>query len=176
MAGKWKSSLKLALGLFAVLTINPAIAAPSKAQVESQYRNWIEKDLWPEAKAAGVSRAVFEQAFAGVTINWKLPDLVIPGEKPTTPKEQKQAEFGAPGKYFNARTLGSVTSGGKARLGQNASLLKESSSNMVCRAVLSLRFGAADPALARSRFLIMRLKCLAPKLLWQRARTCSARS
>ncbi|KAI1691828.1 transglycosylase SLT domain-containing protein [Ditylenchus destructor] len=31
---------------------------PSKAQVESQYRNWIEKDLWPEAKAAGV-RALF---------------------------------------------------------------------------------------------------------------------
>lgn len=124
-AGRWKRSFKIALGLFTVLAISPAIAAPSKAQVESQYRNWIEKDLWPEAKAAGVSHPVFEQAFAGVTINWKLPDLVIPGEKPTTPKEQKQAEFGAPGKYFNAKTLGSVTGGGKARLGQNAGLLKK---------------------------------------------------
>nr|WP_318578799.1 lytic murein transglycosylase [Ochrobactrum sp. AN78] len=125
MAGRWTRSLKLALGLFAASAITPSIAAPSKAQIESQYRNWIEKDFWPEAKAAGVSRAIFEQAFAGVTINWKLPDLVIPGEKPTTPKEQKQAEFGAPGKYFNVKTLGSVTSGGKARLGQNASLLKK---------------------------------------------------
>ncbi|MBB4093652.1 lytic murein transglycosylase [Ochrobactrum pecoris] len=123
-AGYGKRSLKIALGLVAGLAISPAIAAPSKAQIESQYRTWLEKDLWPEAKAAGVSRAVFDQAFAGVSINWKLPDLVIPGEKPSTPKEQKQAEFGAPGKYFNAKTIASLTSGGKARYGQYANLLK----------------------------------------------------
>ena len=123
-AGHWKRSLKIGLALLAGLVISPAIAAPSKAQIESQYRNWLEKDLWPEAKAAGVSRAVFDQAFAGVSINWKLPDLVIPGEKPSTPKEQKQAEFGAPGKYFNAKTMASVTNGGQARYGQYASLLK----------------------------------------------------
>lgn len=123
-AAFWKRGLTTALCIAASLCSTSSFAAPSKAQIESQYRNWIEKDLWPEAKAAGVSRPVFEQAFAGVTINWKLPDLVIPGEKPTGPKEQKQAEFGAPGKYFNAKTVGSVTSGGKARLGQNARLLK----------------------------------------------------
>ncbi|CAB4326085.1 MULTISPECIES: lytic murein transglycosylase [unclassified Brucella] len=127
-AGHWKHSLKIVLGLVASLAlslaISPAIAAPSKAQIESQYRHWLETDIWPEAKAAGVSRAAFDQAFAGVSINWKLPDLVIPGEKPSTPKEQKQAEFGAPGKYFNTKTIASVTSGGKARYGQYASLLK----------------------------------------------------
>ncbi|ARY26884.1 lytic murein transglycosylase [Brucella melitensis] len=131
-AGHWKHSLKIVLGLVAGLALSlaispalsPAIAAPSKAQVESQYRHWLETDIWPEAKAAGVSRAAFDQAFAGVSINWKLPDLVIPGEKPSTPKEQKQAEFGAPGKYFNTKTIASVTSGGKARYGQYASLLK----------------------------------------------------
>ncbi|ENQ69947.1 hypothetical protein C962_01738 [Brucella melitensis CNGB 1076] len=125
-AGHWKHSLKIVLGLVAGLALSlaispalsPAIAAPSKAQVESQYRHWLETDIWPEAKAAGVSRAAFDQAFAGVSINWKLPDLVIPGEKPSTPKEQKQAEFGAPGKYFNTKTIASVTSGGKARYGQ----------------------------------------------------------
>ncbi|OEI84676.1 lytic murein transglycosylase [Brucella sp. BO3] len=123
-AGHWKHSLKIVLGLVAGLAISPAIAAPSKAQVESQYRHWLETDIWPEAKAVGVSRAAFDQAFAGVSINWKLPDLVIPGEKPSTPKEQKQAEFGAPGKYFNTKTIASVTSSGKARYGQYASLLK----------------------------------------------------
>ncbi|QTN97995.1 lytic murein transglycosylase [Brucella sp. 458] len=130
--GHWKHSLKIVLGLVAGLALSlaispalsPAIAAPSKAQVESQYRHWLETDIWPEAKAAGVSRAAFDQAFAGVSINWKLPDLVIPGEKPSTPKEQKQAEFGAPGKYFNTKTIASVTGGGKARYGQYASLLK----------------------------------------------------
>ncbi|WP_273791966.1 lytic murein transglycosylase [Brucella anthropi] len=122
-AGNWKLSLKIGLALVASLVISTAIAAPSKAQIETQYRNWLERDLWPEAKAAGVSRAVFDQAFAGISINWKLPDLVIPGEKATTPKEQKQAEFGAPGKYFNAKTMGLVTSGGKERYGQYANLL-----------------------------------------------------
>ena len=123
-AGHWKRCTKLAFALAVTLAVSPAVAAPTKAQVESQYRNWIEKDLWPEAKEAGVSRAVFDQAFAGVSINWKLPDLVIPGETPSTPKAQKQAEFGAPGKYFNARTVSAVTSGGQARYGQYASLLK----------------------------------------------------
>ncbi len=124
MAGYGKRSLTIALGLAFGLVFSSAVAAPSKTQIESQYRNWLEKDIWPEAKAAGVSRTVFDQAFAGVSINWKLPDLVIPGEKPSTSKEQKQAEFGAPGKYFNAKTMGAVTSGGKARYGQYASLLK----------------------------------------------------
>ncbi|MBV2142201.1 lytic murein transglycosylase [Falsochrobactrum sp. TDYN1] len=123
-AGQWKRHLKAAFSLAVILAVPSAAAASSKVQVERQYRNWIESDLWTEAKAAGVSRAVFDQAFAGVSINWKLPDLVIPGEKPTIPKEQKQAEFGAPGRYFNAKTVVAVTSGGKARLGQYAGLLK----------------------------------------------------
>ncbi|MFC4626400.1 lytic murein transglycosylase [Daeguia caeni] len=124
MAGFWPRGLKFALGLAVFLSLTPAHAAPSRAGIKAQYRNWIEKDLWPEARAAGISRNVFDQAFAGVSINWKLPDLVIPGEKPSTPKEQKQAEFGAPGKYFNARTMGAVTSGGRARLNQYGPLLK----------------------------------------------------
>lgn len=120
----WKRFSAIACGLALAVAASSALSAPSKAQIEGQYRNWIEKDLWPEAKAAGVSRAIFEQAFKGVSINWKLPDLAIPGEKPSGPKVQKQAEFGAPGKYFNAKTIGSVTSGGKARFGQYGNLLK----------------------------------------------------
>ncbi|MGU3399337.1 lytic murein transglycosylase [Brucellaceae bacterium D45D] len=120
----WKRFSAIACGLALAVSVSPVLAAPSKAQIERQYRNWIEKDLWPEAKSAGVSRAIFEQAFKGVSINWKLPDLIIPGEKPSGPRTQKQAEFGAPGKYFNAKTIGSVTSGGKARFGQYGNLLK----------------------------------------------------
>src|SRR5690606_26256026 len=124
MAGLWKQYIKLAVAFSVTLVTSTAIAAPPKAQIENQYRKWIEQELWPEAKAEGVSRAVFDQAFKGLTINWKLPDLVIPGEKPATPKAQKQAEFGAPARYFNAKTVGSVSRGGKARLGQYANLLQ----------------------------------------------------
>ena len=54
----------------------------------------------------------FDAAFAGVTPNLELPDLVMPGEKAKTPKKQHQAEFGSPGNYFAEKTIGAVTGGG----------------------------------------------------------------
>ncbi len=59
----------------------PAFAL-DKAAVEKQFHGWIETEIWPQAKASGVSRANFDAAFAGVTLNWDLPDLVPPGSKP----------------------------------------------------------------------------------------------
>ncbi len=117
----WK---RIAVAALAALLPASAVAAPSHAEIEAQYRVWLDKDLWPEAQKAGVPRAVFDRAFAGVTINWKLPDLVVPGEKPSGPQEQKQAEFGAPGKYFNAKTMAMVTDGGRARYRRYGDLLK----------------------------------------------------
>ncbi|WP_236016094.1 lytic murein transglycosylase [Brucella endophytica] len=105
------------------LLINPATAAPSKAETEAQFRAWLVGDLWPEAKARGISRATFDRAFADVKLNWKLPDLVPPGTKPMTPKDQTQAEFGSPGKYFNEKTVNHVVSGGRARAAQHARTL-----------------------------------------------------
>src|SRR5690606_1616535 len=58
------------------------IAAPaSAAKIDDQFRAWLEQDLWPEAKANGVSKKTFDAAFGGVTPNLELPDLVLPGEK-----------------------------------------------------------------------------------------------
>jgi lytic murein transglycosylase len=105
------------------LLINSAAAAPSKAETEAQFRAWLERDLWQEAKANGISRSTFEAAFSNVKLNWKLPDLVPPGTKPATPKEQVQAEFGSPGKYFNEKTMGHVTAGGRTRAAQHARTL-----------------------------------------------------
>lgn len=96
----------------AVAGIVPPVAA---AGITDQFRAWLEQDLWPEAKANGVSKATFDAAFSGVTPNLKLPDLVLPGQKPETPKKQHQAEFGSPGNYFAEKTIGAVTSGGRAR-------------------------------------------------------------
>ena len=100
-----------------------AQAQNNQAATEKAFQNWLVKDLWPEAQAAGVSSGTFNKAFAGVSINWKLPDLVIPGTKPTTPKQQTQAEFGAPANYFNAKTMQQLTQGGQARLKQYGSVL-----------------------------------------------------
>lgn len=92
---------------------------PAFAQsIDAQFRTWLEKDLWPEAKANGVSKKTFDAAFANVSPNLKLPDLVLPGQKAETPKKQLQAEFGSPGNYFAEKTVGAVTAGGRSRAGR----------------------------------------------------------
>src|SRR5688500_4372063 len=98
--------------LLAFISWSPPASA---AKIDDQFRTWLEQDLWPDAQANGVSKATFDAAFAGVKPNLELPDLVMPGEKPKTPKKQLQAEFGSPGNYFAEKTIGAVTAGGRAR-------------------------------------------------------------
>lgn len=101
-----------------------AAALPAAAQaVDAQFRQWLQNDLWPEARGNGISAKTFNAAFAGVSVNLKLPDLVLPGQKPETPKTQHQAEFGAPGNYFAEGTVAGVTSGGRQRAGRLKSAL-----------------------------------------------------
>jgi lytic murein transglycosylase len=119
--------LRYALGAVAgmLLAVDASAGlAASKPEIEAQFQTWLANDLWPEARAKGVSKPTFDQAFTGVTLNFDLPDLVMPGEKPQTPQKQVQSEFGSPGKYFNDKTVNAVTSGGKARAGQYARILK----------------------------------------------------
>jgi lytic murein transglycosylase len=107
----------------AVLLLLISLTPASAAQIDDQFRAWLANDLWPEAKAKGISQTTFDAAFDGVTPNLKLPGLVMPGEKPKVPKAQHQAEFGAPGAYFSEKTMGAVTAGGRARAGKYAATL-----------------------------------------------------
>jgi lytic murein transglycosylase len=118
--------LVLAAAQFAV---RPAAAA----QINDQFRAWLQNDLWPEAKARGISQKTFDAAFAGIKPNLKLPDLVMPGTKPTTPQKQHQAEFGSPGNYF--APLGTVTAGARTRAAENAKTLD----------AIEKRFGVPGP-------------------------------
>jgi len=118
------ASLKSALVLLCLAFAAVALAGPaSAAKIDDQFRSWLQSDLWPEAKAKGISRKTFDAAFDGIRPNLKLPDLVLPGEKPTTPQKQHQAEFGSPGAYFAEKTIGAVVAGGRARATANASTL-----------------------------------------------------
>lgn len=105
--------------LFALILATPA----SAAKIDDQFRAWLGNDLWPEASAKGISRKTFDAAFDGVKPNLKLPDLVKPGEKATTPQKQHQAEFGSPGAYFAETTVRAVTAGGRTREAANARTL-----------------------------------------------------
>lgn len=108
----------VALALFFSLAV-PALTA----SIDQQFRAWLESDLWPAAKANGVSRQTFDAAFDGVSPNLKLPDLVLPGQKPTTPKAQHQAEFRSPAVYFAENTVRGVTAGGRSRAGKHRQTL-----------------------------------------------------
>ncbi len=90
--------------LLLVVLFPPIAQAAGEARLERQFARWLEHEIWPQAQAAGVPRQVFDRALRGVRLNLKLPDLVLPGQKPV-PAEQQQAEFAAPGRYFNERSL-----------------------------------------------------------------------
>jgi membrane-bound lytic murein transglycosylase B len=100
-----------------------ALSPASAAKIDDQFQAWLQTDLWPQARSEGISKKTFDAAFSGIKPNLKLPDLVMPGEKPKTPKKQHQAEFGSPGNYFAEKTIGAVSAGGRARVAANAKTL-----------------------------------------------------
>ena len=116
-------TLILVFGLvMASLAPLPA-TAQDRTRVEAQFQDWLAQTVWPRATAKGVSRATFNAAFDGVRLNWDLPDLVPPGSRAKTPKRQRQAEFGAPAKYFNRGSVNGATATGRKLARQYAQTL-----------------------------------------------------
>lgn len=115
---------------FGTLSIALALSMPfpahavSRADVEKQFRSWVQKDLWPDAAAAGVSKQRFSEALSGVRLNWELPDLVPPGTKPPKERKQSQAEFSSPGSYFSEKRLRDLAASGRTLAAAHASTLK----------------------------------------------------
>ncbi|QPC88590.1 lytic murein transglycosylase [Mesorhizobium sp. NBSH29] len=119
----WTLSKRAAFAALATILLATSVTPTAAAKIDDQFQAWLTGDLWPEASRQGISRKIFDAAFAGVGINLDLPDLVMPGQKPKTPKKQHQAEFGSPGSYFSK--IGGVTSGGRTRFNANAATLRE---------------------------------------------------
>jgi len=115
------SVVLLVLSVFLPL---PAMAA-DKAAVEKQFRAWIARELAPEAEKSGVSKQTITAAFDGVTLNWDLPDLVPPGEKPKGEQKQSQAEFSSPASYFSEKRLQGLAASGKTLAATHAATLKK---------------------------------------------------
>ena len=76
-----------ALGLL-LLTI---LLQPSAARAADAGFTQFIASLWPEAQAAGVSRATFDAETRGLEPDYKLPDLILPGRPATG--APSQAEF-----------------------------------------------------------------------------------
>ncbi|PWE56280.1 lytic murein transglycosylase [Metarhizobium album] len=119
--------MRISLVVLLVLSVFlplPAMAA-DKAAIEKQFRAWIARDLAPEAEKSGVSKQTIRAAFDGVTLNWDLPDLVPPGEKPKGEQKQSQAEFSSPASYFSEKRLQGLAASGKTLAATHAATLKK---------------------------------------------------
>jgi lytic murein transglycosylase len=108
-------ALGLALAIFVLSTA-------ANARPATDFRTFVES-LWPDAKAAGVSRKTFDTAFAGVEPDYSIPDLDLPGR----PKidNSGQAEFTkTAADYLSALYLEKLGVQGRAFLKDHESALK----------------------------------------------------
>jgi len=101
-------ALAFGLLLFSWLFVSPARAA------DAAFTQFIAS-LWPEAQAAGVSRATFERETHGLEPDYKLPDLILPGRPKTG--APAQAEFvQVPADYVREASIARLATEGQKLL------------------------------------------------------------
>lgn len=127
----------LAILLIFAFTVTKS-AAIDRAAISKQFENWLKQDFYKEALASGISGDTFTKTLTGIEPNLDLPDLVIPGQNPKTPKRQHQAEFSAPANYFSAKLLAHLISDGKAQYAKNNTSLKKIEKQYGVPAAISL--------------------------------------
>ncbi|HVG49677.1 MAG TPA: lytic murein transglycosylase, partial [Rubellimicrobium sp.] len=111
------------LVLLSLALLSDQAKAQDRAGIERQFQTWLEQTVWPRARDAGVSRDTFEGAFAGVVLDWDLPDLVPPGTQGQVPQAQSQAEFRSPGDYFSRGSVDAATTVGRQMAARHAATL-----------------------------------------------------
>src|SRR5580692_3868963 len=84
--------------------------APARA-TDAGFTQFIAS-LWPEAQAAGVSRATFDAETRGLEPDYKLPDLILPGRPATG--APSQAEFvQVPADYVKEASIAALAAEGQ---------------------------------------------------------------
>jgi lytic murein transglycosylase len=80
--------------------------------------------LWPEAQAAGVSRATFDAETRGLEPDYKLPDLILPGRPATG--APSQAEFvQVPADYIKEGSIARLAAEGQKLMQKHRAALDE---------------------------------------------------
>jgi lytic murein transglycosylase len=89
--------------------------SPSRA-ADAGFTQFIAS-LWPEAEAAGVSRATFDTETRGLEPDYKLPDLILPGRPATG--AAAQAEFvQVPADYIKEASIARLAAEGQKLMQQ----------------------------------------------------------
>jgi lytic murein transglycosylase len=89
MQYSWLGRLKDNTIALVLATALPLLSGPARA-ADAGFTQFVAS-LWPDAQAAGVSRATFEAETKGLEPDYTLPDLILPGRPATG--APAQAEF-----------------------------------------------------------------------------------
>ncbi len=94
-----------------VLTANLLLFCAAARAADAGFDRFIAS-VWPEAQAAGVSRATFDAETKGLEPDSKLPDLILPGRPPTG--APAQAEFvQVPADYLKEASIARLAAEGQ---------------------------------------------------------------
>jgi len=103
------------LAAFAVVLLT-IVAGNSAHAADAAFTQFIAS-LWPEAQAAGVSRATFDAETRGLEPDYKLPDLILPGRPATG--APSQAEFvQVPADYIKEASIARLAEHGQKLMQQ----------------------------------------------------------
>ncbi len=109
--------LRALSGLVVMASVMPACAA------DAAFTQFIAS-LWPEAQAAGVSRATFDAETRGLEPDYKLPDLILPGRPATG--APSQAEFvQVPADYIKEASIARLAAEGQRLMAKHRAALNE---------------------------------------------------
>src|SRR6202521_5354932 len=97
------------------LAVTVVIAGVTPAHAADSGFSQFIASLWPEAQAAGVSRATFDAETSGLEPDYKLPDLILPGRPATG--APSQAEFvQVPADYLKEASIARLATEGQRLL------------------------------------------------------------
>src|SRR5581483_5919198 len=124
-----------------------ASALPARA-ADAAFTQFLAS-LWPEAQAAGVSRATFDRETAGLEPDYKLPDLILPGRPATG--NPAQAEFvQVPADYIKEASIARLASDGQKLLAQYRPALDKIESRFGVPATIVLAIWGRESDYGRS--------------------------
>ena len=114
--------MSLTTKIIAAIIVLQAMAAPSaEAAPDAGFTAFIAS-LWPEAQAAGVSRATFDAETKGLEPDYKLPDLILPGRPATG--APSQAEFvQVPADYVREASIAALAAEGQRLMAKYSTAL-----------------------------------------------------
>lgn len=135
-----------------------ALAPQRAAADDGAFAIWREA-LWPDARAAGVTRPTFDKAFAGVEPDLSLPDLVLPGR---TNEVRGQAEFTRPPRdYLDRAYLAKLAVEGRALMRKYADTLQRIETEIGVEPQVVLAIWGRETAFGNYRLPHYAIKALA---------------